>query len=122
MRMYLDGQDKLDKEFDIVNIVQNLRKLTILLKQDLRDKKRSNLIENSRRNWLVLDTSDLSEQSDSQKSEFSQESRDSEDRGTSHRKINRSNNDESYDFGKAATMVNSIGKLKNNAHDARERN
>ena len=31
--MYTDGQQRIDKEFDIVNIVQNLRNLTIFMKQ-----------------------------------------------------------------------------------------
>ncbi len=32
-RMYIDGEERIEKEFDIVNIVQNMRHLTILLKQ-----------------------------------------------------------------------------------------
>ena len=36
-RMYVDGQDRIEKEFDIVNIVQNLRKFTIILKREMKD-------------------------------------------------------------------------------------
>ena len=57
--MYDVGSERLDKEFDIVNIVQNLRNLTIFLKNTLKtDSSSRAIVENSRRNFIMLDSSD----------------------------------------------------------------
>ncbi len=62
--MYQKGQDRIDKEFDIVNVVQNLRNLTIFLKERLKtDSNMKLLVERSKRNLLMLDSSDQSEDS-----------------------------------------------------------
>ena len=70
--MYSEGEDKLEKEFDIIKIVKDLRNLNILFKKEIQKDDTQFMIENSRRNLLMLDTSDGSaNDDDSQKSDFS---------------------------------------------------
>ena len=81
--MYDVGSEKLDKEFDIVNIVQNLRNLTIFLKNTLKtDSSSRAIVENSRRNFIMLDSSDENKtqmEIDREDSDFSFEHQDSQD-------------------------------------------
>ena len=57
-RMYETGEDRLEKELNIVKIIKNLRNLTIWQKHHVlsSDAQLRNLIENSRKNVIEIDT------------------------------------------------------------------
>jgi len=60
-RLYEDGQDRIDKEFDIVKIIKSLRNLKIFIKrQFLFDKKLKVEISNQGNNVINLDSDEIS--------------------------------------------------------------
>ena len=57
----MKGEEKLERELDIVKIVSDLRKLSIVFKKQLAKDDNIFTIENSRRSIILLDSSDDSQ-------------------------------------------------------------
>ena len=57
-KINLKGQEKLEKELDIVRIVTELRKLSIVFNSQMVNDDHVFAIENSSRSIILLDTSD----------------------------------------------------------------
>ena len=59
--MYKEGQERLEKEFDIARILKKLRDLNTFVKNKMIDEKTKVEIKNSYKNVIAIDTDELDE-------------------------------------------------------------
>ena len=71
-RLYEDGQGRLEKEFDIVRIIRNIRNMKIFLKTTIMNKQTQVMLQNQKSNIIDIDSSTVTSESESN-SEYSDE-------------------------------------------------
>ena len=72
-RLFRQGQGRIDREFDIVKIIKNLRNIRIYMRQNHFDPKTKILIANQRKNLIDIDSPSSSDTSEKSNSDYSGE-------------------------------------------------